>query len=242
MQVGEQTDNRFFSLLGEALRLLYEAERTEENFLQNCLVTSSILTITYSLEAAANCILEALEEPVNEKDYKILEKFELVLKRNTDKKLDKSCKEYQAIQKLISLRNDSVHPKVSLKEVQFKSEKLEGDLAWRHQEIEKKKSKKNKKPNIQNITAERGLWSVTEAELAIKAVVDFLNVYVCDWWELDPDYRDYIFLSLTNIAYNNDPRCYDCDTLRMLELFKDRIQLKIVNLPALPSSLSTFNC
>ncbi|GHB73060.1 hypothetical protein GCM10008107_23100 [Psychrosphaera saromensis] len=237
MQVGEQTENRFFSLLGEALRLLYEAERTEETFLQNCLVTSSILTITYSLEAAANCILEALEEPVNERQYDTLKKFELVLNKNTGKSLDKSCKEYQGIKNLIKLRNDSVHPKVSSKKIQYKSQKLEGELSWLHKSIEKKKLKKQ---NVQNMTYERGRWSISEAELAINAVVDFLNIYVCDWWELDQDYRDYIFLPLTNIAYNDDPRMYDCDTLRMLEIFKDRIQLKIVNLPSLPSSLSNF--
>ncbi len=233
MKKGEVTENRFFSLLGEALRLLYEAERTEETFLQNCLITSSILTITYSLEAAANCILEALEKPVNEREYSTLEKFELVLAKNTDKRINKSCKEYQSIKKLIDLRNESVHPKVYSKEFHYRSEKLEGELPWHHETIGKNKSKKS---SVQNIPAEQNHWSIKEAKLAIKAVVDFLNVYVCEWWELDQNYRDYIFLPQCNVSRNGDTRMYDIDTLRMLDKFIDTIHLKIVNLPALPQN------
>lgn len=233
MQIGKVTQNRFFSLLGEAFRLLSEAETTDENFLKNCLVTSSILTATYSLEAAANCALAALENPLDEREHSTLEKFELVLFHNTDKRINKGCKEYQSIKKLINLRNESVHPKGYSKEIQYRSEKLEGELSWSHQTIEKTPPKK---PNIQKTPIEQGLWSVTEAKLAIKSVVDFLNIYVCEWWELDQEIRDYIFLPQTNVSRNGDTRMYDINTLRMLKKYERCIQLKIVNLPVLPQS------
>ncbi|ART80117.1 hypothetical protein [Oceanisphaera avium] len=112
MQSGEKVKNSFFSLLGKSMRLLHEAEHTDDNFLKRCLVTSSILTSIYCLEAASNSILEALDEKVSEKDYHLLEKFELVLLNNTDNKIDKGCKEYQSVKRLIQLRNESVHSKV----------------------------------------------------------------------------------------------------------------------------------
>lgn len=233
MKTGKVTQNKFFSLLGETLRLLYEAENTNEEFLKNCLITSSILTATYSLEAAANCVLEALENPVNERSYSTLEKFDLVLSHNTDKKINKGCKEYHGIKKLIDLRNESVHPKITTKKFQYGSEKSDGEFSWYHKEMVKNPSKKS---SIQNIHNEQGHWSVTDAKLAVKAVVDFLNIYVCDWWELDQEIRDFIFLPQTDISHNGDTRMYDIDTLRMLKKYEGTMQLRIINLPELPQN------
>jgi len=80
--------NRFFSLLGESLRLLNEAEKCDDEILKNCLITSSILTCAYSLEAAANSVLETVEPKVNERDFSTLGKFSLVLEHHLDKKID----------------------------------------------------------------------------------------------------------------------------------------------------------
>lgn len=230
MQSGKKVKNSFFSLLGKSMRLLYEAEHTDDIFLKRCLVTSSILTSIYCLEAASNSVLEALEERVNEKDYQLLEKFELVLLKNTSNKIDKGCKEYQSVKRLIQLRNESVHPKVSSKKITYKSEKTDGNYAWSHQEFEKTCSS-NK--SIQRLPLEIESWSVSEAELSIQAVVSFLNIFVCKWWGLDKNFRDYIFLPQSDVAKHGGKLMYDIDTLKMLKIYEESIELKFINMPVL---------
>lgn len=234
MKSGEKIQNSFFSLLGKSMRLLHEAERTDDVFLKRCLVTSSILTSVYCLEAASNSVLETLEKRFNEKRYQTLDKFELVLFENTGKKIDKGCKEYQSVKKIIQLRNESVHPKIYSKSINYKSEKTDGSYAWSHQEI--KNTSSNHK-TIQNLPLEIGSWSVSEAELSIQAVVCFLNIYVCKWWGLDKYIRDYIFLPQSDVAKHGSTLMYDIDTLKMLKIYEKSIELKFINIPELPETI-----
>jgi len=224
------TVNRFFSLLGESLRLLNEAEKCNDETLKNCLVTSCILTCAYSLEAAANSVLETVEPKVNERDYSTLEKFSLVLEHHLDKNINKSCREYQNVKALLDHRNEHVHPKVVTKDISVQSEKSDGHFSWLHKCIEKDP----KKRNLQNIPSDSGHWQLSDAKLAVKAIVDFLNIYVCEWWGLDESLRDHVFLPSSNIAKNGDTRMFEINTLKMLRIYEKMFTVKFITIPDLP--------
>lgn len=224
------TRNCFFSLLGESLRLIYEAERCNDETLKNCLITSSILTCAYSLEAAANSVLVTIEPKVNERDYSTLGKFVLGLEHHLDKRLDKGCPEYQNVKALLEHRNVHVHPKVFKTDVEILSERSDGKLSWHHKIVKNEP----KKRNLQNIFKDSEHWQVSDTKLAIKAVIDFLNIYVCEWWGLDERVRDYVFLPYSNIANNGDPRAYDINTLKMLKIYESSFTINFITIPALP--------
>lgn len=230
MQNRSMTRNRFFSLLGESLRLLYEAEKCNDETLKNCLVTSSILTCAYSLEAAANSVLEIIEPKVDEKSYSTLEKFSLALEFHLDKKINKGCSEYQNVKALLKHRNEHVHPKIFSKDIKVHSEKSDEHFSWHHKSIEKTP----KKRNLQNISQDSEHWQISDAKLAIKFVIDFLNAYVCDWWGLDKNVRDDVFLPHSNIAKNGETRMYDMNTIKMLNVYKESFTINFINIPSLP--------
>ncbi|MCC5878608.1 MAG: hypothetical protein JJU03_01750 [Idiomarina sp.] len=231
MQTRSITRNRFFSLLGESLRLFYEAERCNDETLKSCLTTSSILTCAYSLEAAANSVLETVEPKVNERTYSTLDKFSLGLEHHLDKRLNKNCIEYQNVKALLKHRDDNVHPKVFKKDVKIQSERSDSNFAWHHKTIESEP----KKRNLQNISKDSEHWQVSDAKSAIKAVIDFLNIYVCEWWGLDERVRDDVFLPYSNIAKNGDTRVYDINTLKMLKTYESSFTIKFITIPALPA-------
>ncbi|MCG9745236.1 hypothetical protein [Shewanella sp. Isolate8] len=222
--------NRFFSLLGESLRLLNEAEKCDDETLKNCLITSSILTCAYSLEAAANSVLETVEPKVSERDYSTLGKFTLGLEHHLDKKMNKGCPEYQNVKALLEHRNEHVHPKVFTKDVKIQTKKSDDDFSWHHKSIEKEP----KKRNLQNISSDSEHWQVSDAKIAIKAVIEFLNIYVCEWWGLDESVRDYVFLPQSNIAKNGETRMYDINTLKMLKTYESSFTINFISIPALP--------
>jgi len=102
-------ENNFLLIFSDAV-LLYEAAVACENSdLNSALAKSSVLSVNYAIEAAANSFLKSIELTKTLRDkidkFTTIEKFDFVLQWHTNHHLDAGDSDVQAVKNLIKNRN-----------------------------------------------------------------------------------------------------------------------------------------
>lgn len=175
--------NNFLMIFSDAVLLYETAVALEDDDLKNVLAKSSILSVNYALEAAANAFLQSIEmtKTLQEKIDKLstLDKFDFVLQWHTNHYLHPGDSDVQAIRKLIKNRNAMVHPKVITKSTSVESN-IGKDGIIRHFEVQPEYKKGHDiKPKL--LGDDPALYTHEDAKAALKVMTSFLNIFV-HWW------------------------------------------------------------
>lgn len=177
-------ENNFISIFSDAVILYEAAVSAVDEELKSALVKSSILTVNYALEAAANSFVSSIElddELKGKVDrYSTLEKFGYVVNYHTGKSLPSGAKIYQQVRNLITRRNQMVHPKVNAVGYQVRTTGGGGE-PFMHTVI-KKAPKIGASQNPKLLGDDPELYTVKDAQAALQAMTSFLNLYVEEWW------------------------------------------------------------
>lgn len=155
---------------------------------------ASIMASTFSLEAAANILMSSIQAPrrlIELVDQgRVLDKYELVLFGvQPTKKFDRSSKDAQAIQELFDVRNRYVHPR-GQKRVITHREMGESEITIQ---------KQDKATNHLGLPTSPEDWSSAHAQRVLQATSDFLDNFVIDLCQLEPDFIRRLFLSKIEI-------------------------------------------
>lgn len=178
-------ENNFLSIFVDAV-LLYEAAVFCENpDLQSALVKSSVLSVNYALEAAANSFLRSVEltEDMQKNIDKLstVDKFDFVLQWHTEHHLHRGDSEVQALRGLIRRRNEMVHPKIVKKEIEVDTERQpDGTLV--HTALPPA-PKKGQDPKPRLLGDDPNIYTHEDAKEALMVMTRFLNSFV-HWWEV----------------------------------------------------------
>lgn len=176
-------ENNFLLIFSDAV-LLYEAAVACENpELNSALAKSSVLSVNYAIEAAANSFLQSIimTKGLREKIDRLptLDKFDFVLQWHTDHHLVAGDSETQAVRNLIKNRDSMVHPKVSTRIMSVKSE-MGQDSIIRHSTI-KPEPKKGMDPKAKLLGDDPELYTHEDAKAALQVMTSFLNAFVDLW-------------------------------------------------------------
>lgn len=179
-------ENNFLLIFSDAVLLYEAAVACEDSDLNSALAKSSVLSVNYAIEAAANSFIQSVElsGPLREKIDKLstIDKFDFVLQWHTDHYLDAGDSDVQAVKSLIRNRNSMVHPKVVTKSISVESE-VGQDGSFKHSVIRPKPKKgRDIKPQLLGSDAE--LYTQEDAKAALQVMTSFLNVFV-HWWGWD---------------------------------------------------------
>lgn len=180
------TKNSFFEIFSDAI-ILYELSAAEQNsHIKTTLAKSSILSINYALEAAANSFLSSVEITPKLKGkidrLSTLDKFDFTLQWHKETSLPRGVIQTQIIKELIDQRHALVHPKIKSATEIIETTPGEGSHAYLHQSTGNPEPLKSK---LSNISLEPEIYTEKDAFIALKAFVSFLNGYVNDWWGID---------------------------------------------------------
>lgn len=196
----------FSDLLYDAVYLLYFAfDLNQDDYNDDVIgphIRGSILSSLLMPECAANCLIDSLD--LANQFYKDIDKlspiskFEFYLKTiKPNQKLDRGCKEVQAIQELQSVRNFYVHPKV--KKSKYQSI---GEGVWT---IDYGQTNLLKFPRAPHS------WKKDNAILALKSLNNFFNTYFLDWCGLNTDNVVDLLISNSKVSLNTPASNYiDC--------------------------------
>lgn len=176
-------ENNFLLIFSDAVLLYEAAVACEDSDLNSALAKSSVLSVNYAIEAAANSFVQSVElsGSLREKIDKLstIDKFDFVLQWHTDHYLDAGDSDVQAVKNLIRNRNSMVHPKVITKSISVESE-VGQDGSIKHSAIQSKPEKgRDIKPKLLGSDAE--LYTHEDAKAALQVMTSFLNVFV-HWW------------------------------------------------------------
>ena len=179
-------ENNFLLIFSDAV-LLYEAAVACENSdLNSALAKSSVLSVNYAIEAAANSFLKSIEltKPLRDKidKFTTIEKFDFVLQWHTNHHLDAGDSDVQAVKNLIKNRNAMVHPKVTTRSMPVETEARE-DGTISHTAV-KPEPKKGKDPKPKLLGNDPELYTHEDAKAALQVMTSFLNVFI-RWWGID---------------------------------------------------------
>lgn len=109
----EITKNSFFELFSDAITLYELSAATKKSHIKKTLAKSSVLSINYAIEAAANSFLSSIEITQKLKDqidrFSSLDKFDYTLQWHKDISLPRGTTQTQIIKELIAQRNALVH-------------------------------------------------------------------------------------------------------------------------------------
>ena len=182
-------ENNFLSIFADAVLLYEAAVECEKPELKSALVKSSVLSVNYAIEAAANSFIQsvALTKVLQEKidKFSTIEKFDFVLQWHTDKYLDPGDHDVQAVKSLIRRRNAMVHPKISTSEISVET-KVGKDGTITHTAV-KPKPKKGQDPKPKLLGEDPDLYTHEDAKAALQVMTRFLNTFV-SWWGIG--YKD----------------------------------------------------
>ena len=164
----------FVGFLNDTMSLLWLSKKffnPNEDTEYGMLPMQCILTLSVSIEAAANCCIESLNhhgQTSNELErLSVLGKYDVfLLSRGLGKTLDRGAKEVQSIAELKQLRDNLVHPKsnISIFEKQKHSNCYVGSCStYKHL----------------GIIRENG-WGIEDAEEVLQKVIIFLKYYFVD--------------------------------------------------------------
>lgn len=180
-------ENNFLSIFSDAVVLYEAAVACEDEALKSALVKSSILSVNYAIEAAANSFLESLEmtDKLMERidKFSTLDKFDFVLQWHTDHHLMPGDSHVQAIKNLISNRNAMVHPKISVKPMQVTTSNNPGETIMHSALKPEPKKGQDQKPKL--LGSDPEIYTDKDAREALIVMTSFLNAFVEQWWGIE---------------------------------------------------------
>ncbi|MBK5144547.1 hypothetical protein I2494_12605 [Budviciaceae bacterium BWR-B9] len=227
----EITKNSFFEIFSDAITL-YELSAAEQKpHIKNILAKSSLLSINYALEAAANSFLSSIEVTQKLKSqfdrFSTLDKFDFTLQWHKETSLPRGVIQTQIIKELIDQRNALVHPKVTSIMDVIETTSGEDKLAYLHQSTSDPESPKSKLSNI-SLVPER--YTDKDALIALKALVNFLNSYVNDWWGIDLETSAILLMPSWNGSIQAKPILYERNSLETVLRHDHHLEIKFLGL------------
>lgn len=176
-------ENNFLLIFSDAVRLYEAAVECESADLNSVLAKSSILSVNYAIEAAANSFLHSIEitKVLQEKidKFSTLDKFDFVLQWHTDHHLNAGDSNVQAVKSLIKNRNSMVHPKVTTRSISVET-KVGQDGTIIHASIQPE-PRKGQDPKPKLLGDDPELYTHEDAKAALQVMTSFLNIFV-HWW------------------------------------------------------------
>lgn len=227
----EITDNSFFSIFSDAVLLYDLALNERNNHVSRALSTSSILSVNYALEAAANSFLQTLD--TNPKisaqidRLPTLDKFDFILQWHKNSSLPRGGKEAQIIKKLIDQRNNLVHPKVKVIDQSVVTSVGDEKIAYYHRA---ENSDVVEKCNVTKMVVNPSDYTADDALIALKALVNFLNELVENWWGIDTETSAILLMKSWNGSVQTDPVMYDRNELEVVLKHNDVLKIRFVGL------------
>ena len=177
-------ENNFLSIFSDAVVLYEAAVKCDNEVLKSALVKSSILSVNYAIEAAANSFLESLEMTDKLKEridkFSTLDKFDFVLQWHTDHHMMPGDSNVQAVKNLIANRNAMVHPKITVRPMQVATSIEPGDTFMHNALKPEPKKGQDQKPKL--LGSDPELYTDADAKEALIVMTSFLNVFVKQWW------------------------------------------------------------
>ncbi|MEE2000558.1 hypothetical protein QWY20_03765 [Alkalimonas sp. MEB108] len=227
----EITKNRFFEIFSDAV-LLYEISLSESRVsAKAALAKSCILSVNYALEAAANSFISTVEVTSSLKNqidrFSTLDKFDFVLQWHKDSALPRGDTEVQVVKELIDKRNTAVHPKIETCSEGISTEVGSGSLGYVHKLKSGSESARNK---LSKFSKAPDMYTDEDALVALKAVVNFLNSYVNDWWGIDIDTSALLLMPSWNGSINASNILYERDSLETVVKHDKVLGIKFLGL------------
>lgn len=227
----EITDNSFFSIFSDAV-LLYDLALSESNdHVRRALSTSSILSVNYALEAAANSFLKSVE--INSKisaqvdRFSTLDKFDFILQWHKDISLPRGDIETQTIKKLIEKRNQLVHPKVKVIKQDVVTSPGDDFVAFYHKADDSDSSEKCK---VTKMSLSSSSYCPEDSLIALKSLVNFLNKLVEDWWGIDVPTSEILLMKSWNGSIQAIPIMYNENELKVVLKHNDNLNVRFAGL------------
>ncbi|GLX86970.1 hypothetical protein tloyanaT_32230 [Thalassotalea loyana] len=227
----EITDNSFFSIFSDAV-LLYDLASSESNeHVRRTLSTSSILSVNYALEAAANSFFKSVD--INSKisaqvdRFSTLDKFDFILQWHKDISLPRGDSETQIVKKLIEQRNQLVHPKVKVIKQDVMTSPGDDTVAYYHKADD---SDSSEKCNITKMSMNSSSYSPEDSLIALKSLVNFLNKFVEDWWGIDVPTSEILLMKSWNGSIQANPIMYDQNELKVVLKHNDKLNIRFAGL------------
>lgn len=227
----EITDNNFFSIFSDAV-LLYDLASSESNeHVRRTLSTSSILSVNYALEAAANSFLKSVD--INSKisaqvdRFSTLDKFDFILQWHKDISLPRGDSETQIVKKLIEQRNQLVHPKVKVIKQDVVTSPGDDAVAYYHKADDSDSSEKCK---ITKMSLNSSNYCPEDSLIALKSLVNFLNKLVENWWGIDVPTSEILLMKSWNGSIQANPIMYDQNELKVVLKHNDTLNIRFAGL------------
>ena len=196
-------ENNFLSIFADAVLLYEAAVECEKPDLKSALVKSSVLSVNYAIEAAANSFIQSVELTKTMKEkidkFSTIEKFDFVLQWHTDKYLDPGDRDVQAVKNLFKKRNAMVHPKVTTSTVSVVTE-VSKDGAITHTAV-KPEPKKGQDPKPRLLGENPDLYTHEDAKAALQVMTRFLNTFV-SWWGIGYEVAETFLFQTWNGSLN----------------------------------------
>ena len=227
----EITKNSFFEIFSDAITLYELSSSEQKDHIKNTLAKSSLLSINYALEAAANSFLSSIEITQKLKNqidrFSTLDKFDFTLQWHKETSLPRGVIQTQIIRELIDQRNSLVHPKI--KSIIDDIDTTQGDYrpAYLHKSTSNSGSSKSK---LSNISLDPEKYTDEDAFIALKALVNFLNIYVNDWWGIDLETSAILLMPSWNGSINASPILYEKNSLETILRHDHLLEIKFLGL------------
>lgn len=243
------TKNNFCSILKDSM-VLYEMSRdAKDSFTKDILSRQSILSTCFALEAVANSLLEML--PRKDRDDLEIErkptlaKLAHVILECSGNKIDSNSKEYDAISKLIKLRDAMAHPNVIVKEIEVFTEQGTQGVAFNHTEKDDR-SPKRKNYSVKGFLAldcPPNHFDHRDAKTALNMLVAFLNKYVLEWWEIEVKDIEIYFFDVSDVGLSGDMRLINMKEAEVFNRNSDLFDIKFISAHrlCLSTELQYFN-
>lgn len=227
----EITKNNFFEIFSDAITLYELSVVDQREHVKATLAKSSILSINYALEAAANSFLSSVEITPKLKDkidkFTTLDKFDFVLHWHKDTSLPRGTTETQIIRELIDQRNDLVHPKIKSTKETIDTIPTQGPSAYLHQFTNNSGPTKSK---LSNISLNPENYTEEDALISLKALVGFLNSYINDWWGIDLEVSAALLMPSWNGSINAGKIMYEKNALETILKHEEVLEIKFLKL------------
>lgn len=227
----EITKNSFYELFSDAITLYELSAATKKTHIKKTLAKSSVLSINYAIEAAANSFLSSIEITQKLKDqidrFSSLDKFDYTLQWHKDISLPRGTTQIQIIKELIAQRNALVHPKIKIFIDTIETKPGKGKIAYQHQS---NINSEQAKSNMSGISLDPETYTEKDAFIAIKALVDFLNCYVNDWWGIDLETSALLLLPSWNGSIQAQSIIYERNSLETVLRHDPALKIKFIGL------------
>lgn len=226
------TDPRFFSIFSDAI-LLHDLSLKENNRnVIRALSASSILSISYALEAAANSYSESLNINSKKIRHKIdrfstLEKFDFILEWHQGTSLPQGDKEVQEIKALIKKRDELVHPKVKIMDINITTSK--GNHPYAYQHFSESTGVTEVCPTT-GISIDPANYSPADSLVAIRILVNFLNKFIGTWWKIDVETSENFLMRSWNGSIQSDNIMYEPNELKIVLKYDPELKITFVRL------------